>query len=249
MSRIFRATRRTLLAEGKTLAYLKYAVGEILLIVIGILIALQVNDWNDTRHKRIRERQALERLHAEAVMSVQYLATIVEEFDRYGAAQEAALAALSAGDWERVKPALMREGLGSLSFLPMLSPPSSAYEDLISSGLFGELTDTDVRTRVAAYHASLRHALGQLEYIRASSESLADARAESGGYNRVYDPAADRRTTTKLDLPVLAGNSAFMDASLLALSGQRMMQNRRLETLARAREMCESLGKAVDKPC
>ena len=155
MSRFFRAIRRSLIDEGKPLAYLKYAVGEVLLLVVGILIALQVNDWNDSRHQRIRERQALERLHDEADRGVEYLSGIVESFDRYGVAQEAALAALSNGDWEWVDPELMREGLVTLSFFPTLSPPRSAYDDLISSGVFGELTDTEVRTAVAAYHASL----------------------------------------------------------------------------------------------
>ena len=34
---------------GKTSKYLKYAIGEIILVVIGILIALQINNWNETR--------------------------------------------------------------------------------------------------------------------------------------------------------------------------------------------------------
>ena len=43
-----------MLSEGKTGKYLKYAVGEILLVVIGILIALQINNWNNekTDHKK-----------------------------------------------------------------------------------------------------------------------------------------------------------------------------------------------------
>jgi hypothetical protein len=46
MSKIFRETRQQLLLKGKTKAYLKYAFGEIALVVIGILIALGVNNWN-----------------------------------------------------------------------------------------------------------------------------------------------------------------------------------------------------------
>lgn len=249
MSRFFRAIRRSLIDEGKPLAYLKYAVGEVLLLVVGILIALQVNDWNDSRHQRIRERQALERLHDEAVRGVGYLSGIVESFDRYGAAQETALAALSNGDWERVDPELMREGLVTLSFFPTLSPPRSAYDDLISSGVFGELTDTEVRTAVAAYHASLQHAMGQLEYVRIYNERLSDARIQSGGYRRVYDPASGRRLGHELDLSLLAADRAFMDASLSALNSQRMMQEIRRDALERSREMCESLGRAVGKPC
>jgi hypothetical protein len=46
MKRLFRNIRKQLAAENKAAKYLRYAVGEILLVVIGILIALQVNNWN-----------------------------------------------------------------------------------------------------------------------------------------------------------------------------------------------------------
>tara|TARA_R110002096_G_C14359795_1_gene703880 strand:- start:5 stop:796 length:792 start_codon:yes stop_codon:yes gene_type:complete len=49
MIKFFRKIRKNLLSEGKTEKYFKYAIGEIILVVIGILIALQVNNWNETR--------------------------------------------------------------------------------------------------------------------------------------------------------------------------------------------------------
>lgn len=49
MIKLFRKIRQNLLSEGKTGKYLKYAIGEIILVVIGILIALQVNNWNEQR--------------------------------------------------------------------------------------------------------------------------------------------------------------------------------------------------------
>jgi hypothetical protein len=49
MIKFFRKTRQKLLAENKFSKYLIYAIGEIVLVVIGILIALQINNWNDAR--------------------------------------------------------------------------------------------------------------------------------------------------------------------------------------------------------
>lgn len=49
MISIFRKIRHKLLSQGKTGKYVKYAIGEIVLVVIGILIALQVNNWNEDR--------------------------------------------------------------------------------------------------------------------------------------------------------------------------------------------------------
>ncbi len=47
--KIFRNVRQKLAAENKVMAYLRYAIGEIILVVIGILIALQINNWNENQ--------------------------------------------------------------------------------------------------------------------------------------------------------------------------------------------------------
>jgi hypothetical protein len=52
MIKLFRNIRRNLLNEGKTTKYFKYAIGEIVLVVIGILIALQINNYNEERKDR-----------------------------------------------------------------------------------------------------------------------------------------------------------------------------------------------------
>jgi len=49
MIKFFRKIRYQLLGEGKTGKYLKYAIGEIVLVMVGILLALQVNNWNEDR--------------------------------------------------------------------------------------------------------------------------------------------------------------------------------------------------------
>lgn len=62
MIKFFRKIRQNLLSAGKTGQYLKYAIGEILLVVIGILIALQINNWNENRKKAEAEKQYLNNL-------------------------------------------------------------------------------------------------------------------------------------------------------------------------------------------
>jgi hypothetical protein len=51
--------------EHKTTKYFKYAIGEIVLVVIGILIALQINNWNDSRKQGIQEQLILKKLAIE----------------------------------------------------------------------------------------------------------------------------------------------------------------------------------------
>lgn len=59
MIKFFRQIRQNLLSEGKTGRYFKYAIGEIVLVVIGILIALQVNNWNEERKEDILQQKIL----------------------------------------------------------------------------------------------------------------------------------------------------------------------------------------------
>jgi|TARA_R110002020_G_scaffold396281_1_gene606303 sensor domain CHASE-containing protein len=49
MIKFFRKIRQRMLSESKFSRYLLYAIGEIILVVIGILIALQINTWNEER--------------------------------------------------------------------------------------------------------------------------------------------------------------------------------------------------------
>lgn len=55
MIKFFRTIRQQLLTENKLSKYLLYAIGEILLVVIGILIALQINNWNDVKKQSKKE--------------------------------------------------------------------------------------------------------------------------------------------------------------------------------------------------
>lgn len=65
MIKFFRHIRKSLLMESKTYKYFKYALGEILLVMIGILLALQINSWNQKRLDRIEEKNILSNLHDE----------------------------------------------------------------------------------------------------------------------------------------------------------------------------------------
>ena len=62
MLKFFRRLRQDVLSEGKTARYFKYALGEIFLVVIGILIALQINNWNVNRLNGIEEKEILQNI-------------------------------------------------------------------------------------------------------------------------------------------------------------------------------------------
>ncbi|MFZ1702740.1 MAG: DUF6090 family protein [Saprospiraceae bacterium] len=59
MIQIFRKIRLSLISEGNAGKYLKYAIGEIVLVVLGILIALQINNWNNNNQLQKLEKKYL----------------------------------------------------------------------------------------------------------------------------------------------------------------------------------------------
>ena len=65
MIKFFRKIRQKLLSENRISKYLIYAIGEIFLVVIGILFALQINNWNEENKTNIRQNNYLALVKAE----------------------------------------------------------------------------------------------------------------------------------------------------------------------------------------
>ena len=55
----FRKIRKKMADDNRPLKYMRYAVGEIVLVVIGILIALQMNNWNEDRKESLTIKNVL----------------------------------------------------------------------------------------------------------------------------------------------------------------------------------------------
>jgi len=73
MIKFFRGIRLNLVKTNKTTKYFKYAIGEIVLVVIGILIALQINNWNQNRIQLKQEHKLLVSLKADFLASKERL--------------------------------------------------------------------------------------------------------------------------------------------------------------------------------
>jgi len=80
MINFFRKIRKKLADDNKPLKYARYAIGEILLVVVGILIALQINAWNTDRLNRIKEQEHLSQLTRELKAQLLYYQDLKEQF-------------------------------------------------------------------------------------------------------------------------------------------------------------------------
>ena len=62
MINFFRKTRKQLADDNKPIKYFRYAIGEIMLVVVGILIALSINNWNENRQLKTKELKVLKEI-------------------------------------------------------------------------------------------------------------------------------------------------------------------------------------------
>ena len=118
------------MSENKTGKYMKYALGEILLVMIGILLALQVNNWNEVRKMRVDSITFLQRLSHEIQQNV---TATIEEI-RVETAQAESSNALLNMFLEEVTPGSSRK-IDSLIFIIMNSNSINVKQGTLTEGL------------------------------------------------------------------------------------------------------------------
>ena len=79
MIKFFRKIRQKLLTENRTGQYLKYAIGEIVLVVIGILIALQINNWNEKSKLKGEEIKLLKEMKSALISDKEDIISCISE--------------------------------------------------------------------------------------------------------------------------------------------------------------------------
>jgi len=81
MIKVFNKLRQRLLLQGRIGRYLAYAIGEIVLVVIGILIALQINNWNGARLQGLAEKEFLQGVKNDLVLDMDYIDLVTDLID------------------------------------------------------------------------------------------------------------------------------------------------------------------------
>ena len=154
MINFFRNIRKRLADDNKPLKYLRYAIGEIVLVVIGILIALQINNWNEARKAQNKTNAYLVMLSDEIKTNLERLdlsKRVAEEHRDYN------MNTLQVFNSDSAKTI----GIDALYTLTTSKGPfmrfqlsRSSFDDLINSGALENLRDSLLRNRIFSIEAS-----------------------------------------------------------------------------------------------
>ncbi|NNF75445.1 MAG: hypothetical protein HKN00_09690 [Flavobacteriaceae bacterium] len=132
MISFFKKLRHQLLHENKLSKYLIYAIGEIILVVIGILIALQINNWNNKRLLKADEQKSYLDIKRQITSDKNELLKVKAYNDYYSKAYEYANKIIISGDRSRVDSlALISMTLSQYSDFHR---SGNIYETLVNSG-------------------------------------------------------------------------------------------------------------------
>ena len=156
--KLFRNIRKKLSFENKAAAYLRYAIGEIVLVVIGILIALQINNWNEHRKDHILEETYLRRLKGDVNFDIMWINRyMLGRYDQKIKSLTTAKAYYQ--DNYRIKDTLQflkNIGYGGVFGNVDWNLNENTYNELINTGNLTKIESDSLRTMISNYYESIK---------------------------------------------------------------------------------------------
>ncbi len=147
---IYRKLCRSFFQPGKLRTYVAYAVGEILLIVIGILIAVQIGDWKEARRLDQQRSELIEDLQSDFQTNLENLDETLEMVEGNMAHIDAFLANIFDEDKHLTAEEMKEQS--TRSFAPFVFRPLlGAYNTAISSGTMTLIDDPDLNELLLDY--------------------------------------------------------------------------------------------------
>lgn len=151
---LLRNIRRKLLTNNKAVTYFLYALGEILLVVIGILIAVQIDDWSKYQTDRVTERtymqSLMDDLKADTTNFRQYQNNNIYVYR----AIDSLVFNLRRPEWRKFAPQSAYWGRIMTTLTMRIHPVERTFEQMKSSGQLRLITDQSIANAISDYYNS-----------------------------------------------------------------------------------------------
>lgn len=157
MIKFFRKIRYDLMEESKIGKYIKYAIGEIVLVVIGILIALSLNNWNEQRVINLSINSYLTALKEETQNNIEGLNLFIHRIDKDIANTVLALTELNKENADQLTDSTLYSLISNSAHPPYFTGNlnRSVFDDITNSGLLKNIKDQKLKQRIFSIGARL----------------------------------------------------------------------------------------------
>lgn len=167
MIKLFRNIRKKLADENKFWAYWRYAIGEIVLVVIGILIALQINNWNEKRKATLQEITILKNIQEEILLDTLDINWNIEKHMDFMKAERQLL------DFLQSDLAVPKDSINYSSALgvPMLIALHKSTFNNLQNNQAGIITNNKLHKDISRFNDFFVHAIEMVENEKAVYET------------------------------------------------------------------------------
>lgn len=153
MIKFFRKIRQKLLSEGKVGRYFTYAIGEIILVVIGILIALSLNNWNENRKIQNQKKEILSSLNEEFKKNLSELDLAISSTENVISASNLLLLNLNGSINKSFKGEKLDSLLFEISDFPIWKRSDFNIDVIQNSNIFNQSEDSQIMQLVYQWKA------------------------------------------------------------------------------------------------
>lgn len=218
---------------------------EFALVVLGVLLAFQINEWASDRASAGQRQVLAERLLEEAELDLAYIKQAVNYQQNVVRGLGFATRRIVSKKWREADEERITASLASARSMVALAPPSSVYEDVGSSGEFNKIGNVGVRAAISRYRATLsfeERMRQQLQVPLTTYERIPAFRYET-------DPEGKERIRLFVDFPALLRDRQAQQVIALTAENHRIILMLRRRAFRDSAKMCVALGAAVGRAC
>ena len=152
---------------------MKYAIGEILLVIIGILIAVSINGWNEDRKLKKAEQSILKDLKQEMIINLKALEFVIEENERsFQAAEEMRALFRDREAFDKMSDSMFYGSIRKMNWNVTYDPQNGILNSIISSGQINQLSNKELKYLLASLKELTTDALENTLKIEAQRDDL-----------------------------------------------------------------------------
>ena len=223
--------------ESKTSKYFKYAIGEIILVVIGILIALQINNWNEAKKTKEKERQVLTEIGSDLNYILTDFDEIIEITNNASTSIKSLIVVFETNQKHHDSLSYFINGTNSYDEVDF---KMSGYQSLISIGT-DLIEDTNIRSKAGTFYTStIQDTKGANDEVKMDyHEYMLDFYRK---YFTTQFDEEDKKTLVPNDFEALKANREFIQSLKTYLNINKYY----LEKLKTGKEEASQLKKDID---